>query len=632
MDQGSATFGCPVCETETFSQSQSCPECGRTQEPVEQVSEHVASEESEASEEMELAASLTSATPGQPVIRPIQGPERRPQPVRRTGGPAIRPIHGPERRPHPVRRAGGPAIRPIHGPEREPLPQPPVTVPVTSTWTPPSRSAGSNSFLPWDTDDAPVVSSGRAGRKARPTVVAIATILLLMAGGLTGAWAVQRHLDSPIRDSFEAANSSFTQATEQLAAADSVEDLQAAATAYDQTLPLLDEAATQARTRDSEVAYAARRTVEDQVAVAEAATALSALTPEDISKWSKARKTLTTSVSALAERERDSGVLGVEAGTLPTPALVDHVHDVVGEAAAVTAGAKLERLFGDMTRARVTADLRQIGNKAELALIRMGPAVDLRKSEFATASLESPRQVDTYAQTLAALSAMTPLKPDALDQWGDMRAQLNQATDALGGDALDEQANAAAAAADTLVAKARASLARWQRAFDRAQDEKAKAIEGLGTYDEAMRPPIAQYGDLRESLSDLKQRVGAPGSRETRAEVSAALADAQAQRRSVRDTIAALSAPEGTGAAHRDLLQAINEDIAELGTASQQVANARVCRRGCSVRESLAWQRYAGASARINSALDSTLAAWQQALASAREAAQNAPLPKKPVV
>ena len=515
-------------------------------------------------------------------------------------------------------------IKPILGPEREPAPaRPPYVAPPTPSWATPVPAASTRT-------SAPAPTRPRSGQRtvaepeSRPwtKVIAAAVAVLLIAGGF--GWYFQRSQDNPVREAFDRSHGEFVSATRQLDDATTLEQVAAAGASYSRALPLLATASSEAEGRDSEVGLAARRTVDQQIAVAEAGSLLAAISERNIAPWTEAREPLRASVAALAQRRSDVERLGQDPSTLPASAFVTGIQEVVGQAATTSVDKTLKRLFGKLARAERTSQLRSVGASAQETSTVI--------ADVTTSGAAQPDpQLATYLPVLEQLAGLSAIDGKSLGQWAALRPNLVTSLQGLPPESpTAARAQTALTAVDALIARATGTITAWQAQYDAVKTQRTESGSGLDAYRDAMRTQQEKYSGLRRELSSWTTVVGSQ--KVTSDEAIAALSQAASQRAEVRDAMAALTVPSPMADAHAALVGVVDSAAEAVSDALTALQNDQQCKRACNYGNTEGWQELSDASTGITSSYDAALSAWQQAVTTTRKNGKSLVLPPRPKV
>lgn len=469
-------------------------------------------------------------------------------------------------------------------------------------------------------------------RLARHRLVVGVGVLLVLVLVVLAVWGYGYLRDSSARAALDDASSDLAPAYADLAAAESVSDLQQAADVF---AGLIDDLATDRRAAagaSGEVADAAEVLLEAQEAFATAGSALGSLSEDDLSGWGDVRTGLLEAAegldgagSRLSEVDEDRA----RAAALPE-GTIGNVEAVVAQAAVVSAGARFSDLFGELEGTGTTAEVRDVADGAGEA----GAALRAALAGIEEGTPEHER-LTGFAATYDATAGLGVLDADHLGEWAGVRAEIVAALNTMA----EQDAGIVAAArssvdaVDDLVSDGRASLRTWRAEYDAAKAARDGATAELDSYQDAMTSQLDRYGALRASLSDWVDRVDDPSTGVTYDEGYDVLWRAESDRTAVRDAMRELHVPAALSGPHNSLLSTIDDAILAVSAAYQGASDAQWCQVStCYYEDTPGWQRFSAESARITTAFSSALEAWQGAVGEARAAVEQEQLPARPEV
>ena len=480
----------------------------------------------------------------------------------------------------------------------------------------------------------PVVRHGLFRRlwATRPSpkilVAGLVTIGLVFLASFFG---VAHARNAPVRDALDRTSGLVGPVHAEAAQADSIDDLLAAVGEYDGLSDAVERARADVSGRRGDFAAAAKEVMVAQRELATAAAGLTSVPAGDVTAWGDARATYLAAIDVHAKAtstlaQEDDG--RADAAVLPR-SYADTVRSLLDQAVLGAAGESIEKSFSMLAEAETTSDLRALGSEA-------GDAEGALRSVmqgFDDGSAEHVR-LESLAGLYEALSAMSVVDAEHLDDWADVRKGIVEATGALQADdrSLSGGSRSALGDADAMIAKARTTLRNWRSEHTAAVDKKAADLKTITDYDAVMNTQLQRYGVLRASLSTFIDRVDDPSDFVTYSEAYDVLWRAETDRIAVRDAMNELVVPASMSGRHSELVAVIDNAILAVSSGYRGLSDAEYCTFACYYKDTPGWARFSSESARITDVFAQAVEAWEVAVVDAQTEAENRVLPERPEV
>lgn len=484
--------------------------------------------------------------------------------------------------------------------------------------------------LPWELD--PEHESPPRRSRGWTVLTSLVLCAVLVAGGVAGA---RYQADADLRVALASSTRDFNGAVERLAAARSAEQVAAAAEAAPEAAARVDTALERLGSVSEAEDVAVREQLESERALLLALAAFDGLDREPLASWGQAHARVSTAMQAEARSrlalQRHRG--GDAAALADTGAMLAGVSAAVGPALVEDATAEATRLLKSLQAARTTQELRALGDAA---------APEQAAVEAAAAALapgEGREVLAGYAAALAAMADLSRLDPERAGGWSGTRAALAGSFGSvagaagLGGGNVRAVLGNALGAADAVVAGAAAALAEWKARTEAAVRARTADAAALEAYAASFRAWGKTYEQLRQDLAVFTARVDTQSPGVTYVEAYAFLAQAEQDRRDVRDALVASDVPVGLDDAHQDVVAAVDRSAAAVRSAYEGLEQSQVCSTVCPYyRDTPGWQAFLSESGAVGTAYAEAVARWSAAVPGAKAAIESRPLPARPAV
>lgn len=460
-------------------------------------------------------------------------------------------------------------------------------------------------------------------------IMAAGTALLLVAS-IAGVAGYRHMRDQPVRDSFAAAQRSFTPVIRSLEDAEDLEQVTFAGERSAQVVKDLEKHRVTAAGADTDLARQVTKVLAAEVAVAKAGAELAELSETDVTVWGEAHeslagslKKLSAATDALSTNEPEAAKSVANGG-----AMLANLESVVGSAVAEAAESSLASLLGDLGTAKKTADVQAVAASAA----REGESAKTAATGIVRGS-EQGKQLQAFVGVYDALEGLAVLDGETLGDWGSMRQPLTAALGGIAGDSpVAGSGRDAVANVNRLVDRARTRLDDWKSTYDAAVDDKAADSAALEQYAGQMEAQMRAYSALRGDLSEWVQRVEDPSAYVTYDDAYAELSQAQWDRQAIRDEMNGLAVPAEMEGPHAELVPVVDDAITAMQAAYDGATDSDYCITSCYYKDTPGWTRFRAESSRITDAYRAADENWQAALAGAESSIANRTLPRKPVV
>jgi hypothetical protein len=480
------------------------------------------------------------------------------------------------------------------------------------------------------TGDEPVQARRVDKPSRRWMTVGAAALAVLLVAILAGTFGFRYLQDRPVHAAFGAAQQVFSPMVESFAEASDLEQVGFAGERAEDAVDRLTTRRAAIVSADTELARSMVPVIDAQVAAAQAGALLAGIDGSELSVWGEAHGSLATALEDLVAATKLLQLQDAESAqtVVDGQAMLSNLETVVGTAVAKQIEASVQRLLGELTSAKKTADVRATAEAAtrdlqagEAALKGMTP--NSPQAEHLEASLAVNR----------AIAGLDLLDGATLGDWPSLRQSLTAALGSVPSDSpLVADGQKAVVGLNKLVARADSRLSDWQAAYDGAVQEKAADSTALAEYAAAMEAAMRRYSTLRSDLSDWIDRVESPNAYVTYDEAYSVLSQAQWDRQVIRDEMNGLPVPADVRAAHGELVSVVDDAIAAMQAAYDGATDSNYCMTSCYYKETPGWTRFSSESGRITEAYRTADQGWQAAVAAAKSSVESRTLPRKPQV